>query len=138
MIEESYVSFDTARMLKEAGFDVPCRDFFTIEGDGNVVITEARSCREHNSFEGCFISCPTQALAARWLREVYGLHVMISPYYDCSVDAEGEIVDKQMHWGYMILYAETGNLAEDNDERFNNYEQALEAGLQETLKLIKK
>ena len=24
MIEESYVSFDTAKLLKEAGFDVPC------------------------------------------------------------------------------------------------------------------
>lgn len=138
MIEESYVSFDTARMLKEVGFDVPCRDFFTIEGDGNVVITEARSCREHNSFEGCFISCPTLALAARWLREVHGIHVMIHPYYDCSVNADGEIVDKRMYWGYMILYAATGNLAEDNDERFDNYEQALEVGLQKVIKLIKK
>lgn len=138
MIEESYVSFDTARMLKEAGFDMPCRYFFTIEGDGNVVITEARSCREHNSFESCFISCPTLALAARWLREVHGIHVMIHPYYDCSVNANGEIVDKRMYWGYMILYAETGNLAEDNDERFDNYEQALEAGLRGVVKLIKK
>ena len=24
MIEEQYVSFDTAKLLKEAGFDVPC------------------------------------------------------------------------------------------------------------------
>ena len=63
---------------------------------------------------------------------------MISPYYDCSVDAEGEIVNKRMYWGYMILYAETGNLAEDNDERFDNYEQALEAGLRGVVKLIKK
>lgn len=38
----------------------------------------------------------------------------------------------------MILYAATGNLAEDNDERFDNYEQALEAGLQKVIKLIKK
>ena len=29
MIEESYVSFDTARMLKEAGFDVPCFNQYT-------------------------------------------------------------------------------------------------------------
>ena len=82
--------------------------------------------------------CPTQALAARWLREVHGIHVMIHPYYDCSVNADGEIVDKRMYWGYMTLYAETGNLAEDNDERFDNYEQALEAGLRGVVKLIKK
>ena len=28
MIEESYVSRDTARMLKEAGFDVPCNSYY--------------------------------------------------------------------------------------------------------------
>lgn len=94
MIEESFVSFDTARMLKEAGFDVPCRDFFTIEDNGNVVMTVARSCRGHNSFEDCFISRPTQALAARWLREVHNLHVTADPYCNCSVDVYGEIVDK--------------------------------------------
>ena len=118
MIEEQFVSFDTARMLKEAGFKANCA--FILDDN------QERLYR------------PTQALAAKWLREVYGIHVMIHPYYDCSVDADGEIVDKQMYWGYMILYAETGNLAEDNDERFDNYEQALEAGLRGVVKLIKK
>ena len=33
MIEESYVSFETAKMLKEAGFDVPCTSQYT-EGMG--------------------------------------------------------------------------------------------------------
>lgn len=118
MIEESYVSFDTAKMLKEVEFEAECG--FIVDDDGRKLYR------------------PTQALAARWLREVYGLHVMINPYYDCSVDADGEIVDKRMYWGYMILYATTGNLAEDNDERFDNYEQALEAGLRKVIKLIKK
>lgn len=125
MIAESYVSFDTAKLLKEVEFNVPCEKWY---GESGVFMS--------GNYKEC--KCPTQALAARWLREVYGLHVMISPYYDCSVDAEGEIVDKQMHWGYIILYAATGNLAEDNDERFDNYEQALEAGLQKVIKLIKK
>ena len=118
MIEEQFVSFDTAKLLKDAGFEADCD--FIMDDDGKRLYR------------------PTQSLAARWLREVHGIHVMIHPYYDCSVNADGEIVDKRMYWGYMILYAETGNLAEDNDERFNNYEQALEAGLQEALKLIKK
>ena len=29
MIEYQFVSFDTARMLKEAGFDVPCISQYT-------------------------------------------------------------------------------------------------------------
>lgn len=132
MIAESYVSFDTAKLLKEAGFDEVCRSAYYATGNSAVMY-------ERNSMlSPGYVSRPTQALAARWLREVYGLHVMISPYYDCSVDAEGKIVDKRMYWGYMILYAATGNLAEDNDERFDNYEQALEVGLQKVIKLIKK
>lgn len=133
MIEEQFVSFDTARLLKEAGFDVPCTSQYT-EG---MVVWNVEYPYNFNQDDFGY-SRPTQALVARWLREVYGLHVMINPYYDCSVDADGEIVDKRMYWGYMILYAATGNLAEDNDERFDNYEQALEVGLQEVIKLIKK
>ena len=131
MIEESYVSFDTARMLKEAGFDVPCRDFFTIEGDGNVVITEARSCREHNSFEGCFISCPTLALAARWLREEHRIVVdvaYIPPHVGRDV------------WQYFVGGMEDmvwpGDY-EPSDRKYETYEEAMEVGLQEAIKLIK-
>lgn len=38
----------------------------------------------------------------------------------------------------MILYAATDSLAEVNDERFDNYEEALEAGLRKAIELIKK
>lgn len=31
MIEESYVSFGTAKLLKEAGFDVPCKSYYELE-----------------------------------------------------------------------------------------------------------
>lgn len=145
MIEESYVSFDTARMLKEAGFDLSCRGVYVTDRTGyyefreydNKQTTDDLCWNTEDGFQYEYLA-PTQALAARWLREVHGIHVMIHPYYDCSVNADGEIVDKRMYWGYMILYAATGNLAEDNDERFDNYEQALEAGLQKVIKLIKK
>ena len=132
MIEESYVSFDTAKMLKEAGFDVPCRDFFTIEGDGNVVITEARSCRDHNSFEDCFISRPTQALAARWLREKHRIVVDVT-FIPPSVDGN--------EWQYFI--GEMDDIVwkgdfESSARKYSTYEEALEAGLKEAIKLIKK
>jgi len=29
---ENYVSFDTAKLLKEKGFDIPCRQFLTQAG----------------------------------------------------------------------------------------------------------
>lgn len=135
MNKEDYVSFEVAKLLKEAGFDVPTSTHYSNRGD----VWQSSAPEDYNDDKSCkACSRPTQALAARWLREVYGIHVMINPYYDCSVDADGEIVDKRMYWGYMIIYAATGNLAEDNDERFDNYEQALEAGLRKVIKLIKK
>ena len=128
MVEESYVSFDTAKLLKKAGFDVPCRDFFTIEGDRNVVITEARSCRDHNSFEDCFISRPTQALAARWLREVH--KIMIVPFFD----------DYMGKWYYVIdgVKKQSGIKCVQSASDYDDYETALEAGLQEAIKMVKK
>ena len=131
MIEEQFVSFDTAKLLKEAGFDVPCRDFFTIEGDGNVVITEARSCRDHNSFEDCFISRPTQALAARWLREKHRIVVDVT-FIPPSVDGD--------EWQYFI--GEMDDMVwegdfESSDRKYSTYEEAFEAGLQEAIKLMK-
>ena len=129
MVEESYVSFDTAKLLKEVGFDVPCRDFFTIEGDGNVVITEARSCRYHNSFEDCFISRPTLALAARWLREKHKIHVGADMAYSKLVAEK---------WIYQIRFTDSIGNPYKSVGWFNDYEEALEAGLQEAIKLIKK
>ena len=56
MIEESYVSLDTANMLKEAGFDIEYGIIYAYD-DGNNLIQ------------------PAQALAARWLFERYGIFI---------------------------------------------------------------
>ena len=126
MIEESYVSFDTAKMLKEAGFDVEC-DWFYIN-DGSVdtgIVVRSTSPRDHNMATG-FSSRPTQALAARWLCE----HKMI----EVSV----AYCRRRKSWYYWVGYLD----CEDEDVTFGfNYasrQYAMEAGLQEAIKLIKK
>ena len=109
MIEESYVSFDTARMLKEAGFDVPCRAGY-----------------HANRFR---YEAPTQALAARWLREVHGIHIFCNYFFEDGT------------WFYVIV-----DLKESDEVRaihpdirsYQSSEEALEAGLCEAVKLIKK
>lgn len=108
MIEESYVSFDTARMLKEAGFDVPCRGGYHV-----------------NRFR---YEAPTQALAARWLREVH--NIMIVPFFD----------DYMEKWYYVIdgVKKQSGIKCVQSASDYDDYETALEAGLQEAIKLIKK
>lgn len=89
MIEESYVSFDTAKLLKEAGFDVPCNSYYELE-DGEVVRKDCIRLYDHNCFEDTVCSRPTQALAARWLREAHG--IMIVSFFD----------DYMSKWYYVI------------------------------------
>ena len=123
MIEESYVSFDTAKLLKEAGFAVPCFNQYTDRGT-----VWHCDCPENFNISQCATSCPTQALAARWLREVH--NVAIYSLYD----------DNMEQWFYFID-AFTNNSIIDgfwSGSEYDNYESAFEGGLQEAIKLIKK
>ena len=128
MIEEQFVSFDTAKMLKEAGFDVEC-DWFYIN-DGSVdtgIVVRSTSPRDHNMATG-FSSRPTQALAERWLREVY--NVAIYSLYD----------DDMEQWFY-VVDAFTKNPVINgfqSGSEYDDYESAFEDGLREAIKLIKK
>lgn len=111
MIEESYVSFDTAKMLKEAGFKANCA--FILDDN------QERLYR------------PTQALAVRWLREVHRI-VVDATFFPPSTDGNawryfiGEMDDMVWNGDYV-----------PSDEFYENYEEAMEAGLKEAIKLIK-
>jgi hypothetical protein len=123
MIEESYVSFNTAKLLKEAGFDVPCTSQYT-EGMG---VWNVEYPYNFNQDEFGY-SRPTQALADRWLREVY--NVAIYSLYD----------DDMEQWFY-VVDAFTKNPAINgfqSGSEYDDYESAFEDGLQEAIKLIKK
>lgn len=124
MVEESYVSFDTAKLLKEAGFDVPCTSQYADNGFGWDNLSRAN----YNSCESLF-SRPTQALAARWLREVH--HYAVCVWFTIDYNK----------WFY--AYGDTENMAFDEEYSisefiYETYEEALEAGLKYALELIKK
>ena len=127
MIEEIYVSFETAKMLKEAGFDVPCFNQYIERG----TIWHC-DCPENFNKSQCATSCPTQALAARWLREVHRI-VMDVAFVPPSVN--GDVW--QCFVGKMDDMVWAGDY-EPSDRKYATYEAALEAGLQEAIKLIKK
>lgn len=133
MIEESYVSFDTARMLKEAGFDVPTSTHYSNSGE----VWQSSAPEDYNDDKSCkACSRPTQALAARWLREVHGIHVSSNIFMDSANDADGKTVDEWTFWSF-DLFDNSGRIIEERDDRYDSYEEALEAGLREAIKLIK-
>ena len=128
MIEESYVSFDTARMLKEAGFEANLKTRYVEEEKDEWAFWESGTKRSDYNYFDDTISCPTQALAARWLREVY--NVAIYSLYD----------DDMEQWFY-VVDAFTKNPVINgfqSGSEYDDYESAFEDGLREAIKLIKK
>lgn len=73
-----------------------------------------------------FYSCPMQSIAQKWLRETKYLHIEISYMYE-------------NYWIYDILTIPNHDLVGLSDRpiiHYKSYEEALEAGLVECLKLI--
>jgi len=63
MTTEDFVTFPTARLLKEKGFNTPVTCYYNADG------TSMRSEPEYNWNVGPFFSKPTLQTACKWLRE---------------------------------------------------------------------
>lgn len=119
MIEESYVSLETARLLKEAGFDWKCEWFFTEkELLGHSSISENHN--EIHEYGGC--SRPTLSLAAKWLRKENNIYV--------------EVIRKFICWKFSLINLNPVCIIKLTAGSFNTYEEALEEGLKEALERI--
>ena len=132
MIEEQFVSFGTARMLKEAGFDVPCRGIYRAYRIGTSVFHEydRKSTKDglcRNAVDGFQYEylAPTQALAARWLREEHHIFIMLTPVIEGWMY---DLFDLKKHQ-YILC---------NEDAMTESYEVAFETALREAIKLIKK
>lgn len=131
MIEESYVSFDTAKLLKDAGFEANLKTMYVEEEKDEWAFWDSGAKRSDYNYFDDTIACPTQALAARWLREAHGIHVCI------DVNASG--------WYYDLCKSDNGThilwssyQGPNGGGEWDSYEEALEAGLKICLELIKK
>ena len=124
MITEDYVSFKTAKLLKEKGFDEQLCHFYTEEGLPVVYKTEKGVVWANNSKSEHAITQPTQQMAMKWLREVYKVIPIIltdensqdSFYYWFRIDTikEGKWED--------AIYRE-------DEKTFSTYEEAAEAAI---------
>lgn len=135
MITEQYVSFETAKLLKQAGFDEYVCDYFYVD---NEEVNEASSYyMEHynSSIDKNVYSRPTQQLAARWLREEHDIHISVAPdissYEDCTCVHE----DRRFILSWSV-FKEGKVHCRYWPDVFKTFESALEAGLQQALKQI--
>ena len=81
MITEDYVSFETAKLLKEKGFDEECSCFYNnidygtpgLEVDGQLYY-------KNSALDDEEYAAPTIQMAMKWLRNEYNLHIITLPY----------------------------------------------------------
>lgn len=124
---EELVTLETAKLLKDKGFNWKCEHLI----DRNKVIIkydlpQSMSCCMEIDDESVEFLCPTLYIAQKWLRETKNLHIEI--FY-----MRGD------YWVYGILTIPEHDLVGLSDRpiiHYKSYEEALEAGIQETLKLI--
>jgi len=118
---EAFVTLETAKMLKEKGFMEDCMAFYT----KNVLF----KCNAYINTHVLKLPAPTQSIAQKWLRETKNIHICV---YNCACG-----------YGYEISKADNGthitsSVYEGTNDggEWDTYEEVLETGLQEALKLI--
>ena len=131
---EELVTLETAKLLKEKGFDWKCEHLI----DRNKVITkydlpQSMSCCTEIDNESVEFLCPVLYIAQKWLREIRGVYVYVEPVIGkrwklsfCDFNVPTEESD------WMENEINKGN----GYKVYDTYEEALEAGIQEALKLI--
>ena len=126
MIEQEYISFETAKLAKEKGFNEPCKYFYEeISGEaikwecvGDIISTKK------NEF-----LCPTQSLLARWLREKHNICVEVNFTSYGFVWCVCNTNNTEDKYG-------SGESGPNKNGTWDNYEEAMETCLQEALKFI--
>lgn len=134
---EYYVSLEVAKLLKEAGFDYGCREYYKFTDEGyrfrwNALPVNwnkkvaALIAEKYGLSEG--YSALTLDVAQRWLREVKGILLYITPK---RVNMEW----KWFFW-YIDLRDKTNIEQRYSTKNFNTYEKAQEAGIKKALEII--
>ena len=115
---EELVTLETAKLLKEKGFREDCMAFYTKDG--------LFKCNAYINTNVLKLPSPTQSIAQKWLRDTKCLHIEIGYMYG-------------NYWIYDILTIPNHDLVGLSDRpiiHYDTYEEALEAGIKEALRLI--
>ena len=122
MITEDYVSYETAKLLKEKGFscdEISCIKVFkghTYKIHGTVIDADED------------VTIPTIQLAMKWLREVHNIYINIDIHWLYFANQNGfmYIITKILENGTDYVNSN----GDENDEYFySTYEEACEAAI---------
>ena len=116
-ITEDYVSYETAKLLKEKGFKGIGAHFY--DTAGNFLHFDAwMLALPEEKYE--FIEAPTLQMSMKWLREVHHIFIQV------------ELYSKYDDYCFE-LFQNTHRLILEKHETYNNYEEASESAIKYVL-----
>lgn len=110
MITEDYVSFETAKLLKEKGFDESLHYVYQPNTKTPIYVTTPKN---FNGGENRY-SAPTLQMAMKWLREVHKIFIRV-------IQSHIEYCACEIYYGIVNYY--------NFRESFASYEEACEAAI---------
>lgn len=138
MITEDYCSYEVAKLLKEKGFNGPCRAIYSPKG---VVRHFLKEEVYRHSLKGHKKLCPTHQMTMKWLREIHHIEINITfgfPYNSLISKSEYKyfwsivkVCDD--HLEYPMNKPDS---MEYHEEQANTYEEAIESALKYILKYL--
>ena len=135
MEEKDYVTYEVAELLKSKGYNEPCNHYFRIydkkfmESSGLLY----NSDYINKEFDSNVVECtvPTLYEAHKWMREKYGMYVLVAPYHnsDYGKFLTFDIYRKIDCYPYL-------EYVNDSDDVFDSYEETLNVGIKKALNFI--
>ena len=123
-MKEQLISFKTAKLAKEKGFDVSVDRYYDFIGD----TCSNMGMINFNVSKSELYSAPTQSLLQKWLRENHTIHCVSIPTYQ---------YENKPSWFYYVQNLESGcAIITQGSNPMDDYYNALELGLQKTLEYL--
>ena len=148
-IQDYYVSFEIAKLLKERGFDEMCQKVYMhngqllwaqlfMEGESFVNNKSIKLVADYNDWitdtQGDYAYlCPTLYMTLTWLRKAHNIYIYATPWYHEEENPlkKGEYNPVFDGWGYNISNLTTNAVIAESDEDnlYSTPEQACEIAI---------
>ena len=127
MITEDYVSFETAKLLKEKGFDEMTELAYGLE-HGHIRNDLPVSYWRNSEIGEYKFSCPTLQMAMKWLREK-GFYIFVPLEIDYDEDERGDKWYHDAAYYPEIRRVSDGKIMYDDGSLYAEPEQAMEVAI---------
>ena len=128
MITEDYVSFETAKLLKEKGFDDEYPNAF-YDKNGDLYFIDILSDFSEHPDNDTDIAASTLYVAMKWLREVQALNIYARPVWKDVEVQYGDWEPAVVGYNWLVESLIDGAYSKMSIEPFLTYEEACETAI---------